>query len=250
MLDVSGESSRSGYYWTAFDVSSRDIVAEPNLRLDLKYWNPVVRQQIAELLVEGGMTVSELNQIETNRGVSPTSHLYVDATDGFAVVIKAGSNVSPFGEIIIDNADYVEKSVYDDLPPRCKIQKHDVLVSSTGDGTLGKAAVYNLDLPAVADGHVTIVRVSPEVDPQYLADYLRCGFGADQIQRAYTGSTGLIELTPDDVDSIVIDTLRGVTEQRARSRSLRTQEAQYRRQLDSADTKLVQAREKFRSLDQ
>jgi type I restriction enzyme M protein len=36
---------------------------------------------------------------------------------------------------------------------------------------------------AVADGHVTVIRVDPkQVNPYYLADYLRVGAGAIQIE--------------------------------------------------------------------
>lgn len=87
------------------------------------------------------------------------------------------------------------------------LRKNDVILASTGDGTLGKACVYNQSIPAIADEHVTIIRVdSSIINPYYLADYLRKGFGNKQIERLYTGSTGLIELTPEQVASIVVDT--------------------------------------------
>src|SRR6202011_6022019 len=135
--------------------------------------------------------------------------LYVDEPDGFAAVIKAGSSINKFGEIEFEG-DYIEKSVYEDMPTSAVIQLGDVLLASTGDGTLGKCGMYDSEKPAVADGHVTIIRADKDlVDSRYLADYLRHGFGALQVSRLYTGSTGLIELAPDQVDQIVVDTLGG-----------------------------------------
>jgi len=198
---------RDGYEWDAFDVQSTDIAKDPSVRMDYKYWLPSVRSRMEELRKAGAKTIGELNQIKpTARGYSPKVEQYVDETDGFALVVKAGTNISPYGELIIENADYIEEFIYDEVPARAKVQRGDVLLSSTGTGTLGKACVYDHDCPAIADGHVTIIRCDPEeVDPYYLADYLRCGFGQGQIQRLYTGSTGLIELPPSLVDKIVVE---------------------------------------------
>lgn len=160
--------------------------------------------------------------------------------------MKAGSNVTRYGQITLQGADWIEKQIFDDLPDEVKLQKGDVLLNSTGDGTLGKAAVWDLDHEAVADGHITIIRPDPEaVDPLYLADYLRAGFGQEQIQRLYTGSTGLIELTAEHVNRVVISTLSGVNEQARLSAALRKAEAGYQSQLGTADAALANARKAF-----
>jgi type I restriction enzyme M protein len=83
------------------------------------------------------------------------------------------------------------------------------------------------------------------VNPYYLADYLRAGFGQDQIQRLYTGSTGLIELTAEHVDRVVVSTRSGVDEQSQLSAALREAESGYREQLSSADAALEEARNAF-----
>ncbi|TOE35874.1 hypothetical protein CGJ45_23410, partial [Vibrio parahaemolyticus] len=55
-----------------------------------------------------------------------------------------------------------------------------------GDGTLGKACVFDKDFPGIADGHVTIIRLDKKrYNPYYVADYLRLGFGKVQIVRLY-----------------------------------------------------------------
>ena len=107
----------------------------------------------------------------------------------------------------------------------------DILLSSTGDGTLGKCCVYrNSDdngksRPAVPEGHVTVIRVDPsKVYPEYLCDYLRKGFGHDQIRRVFTGSTGMIEITPEDVDEILVPKLQSISKQKKLSGQLRAKE--------------------------
>lgn len=244
-LDQNGDSHRKGYKWECFDVNSDLITSDKTCRFDFKYWNTDTRKRIKSLISSGGMSIADINNIKTMRGKSPSSDCYVDESDGYAIVIKSGSNISKHGEIITTNADWVEKSVYDEFSEQKKrgvIERYDVLLSSTGDGTLGKCAVYDLSYKAIADGHITIIRVNPDiVDPYYLCDYLRAGFGAIQIERLYTGSTGMIELTPEQVDSIVVDMVSGLQEQKLLSCELRKKEQQYLSLLSDAEKILTSA---------
>ncbi|WP_320777037.1 N-6 DNA methylase [Streptomyces sp. CRN 30] len=235
-----------GYHWKAYDVSSSLIAASPSYRLDLKHWDPLARGHAQELKAAGALTLGELNRIETRRGKSPSPESYVDDFDGYAVVIKAGSCITKYGTLSLSGADYVEKDTYDEMPGRAKVQAGDVLLASTGEGTLGKATVYDLSAPAIADGHVTVLRVDHEViDPYYLADYLRCGFGAVQIRQLFTGATNMIELTPDHVTSIVVDMKSTVSEQKEYSDRLRSAENAYLASLTSATERLDLARSTF-----
>jgi type I restriction enzyme M protein len=64
----------------------------------------------------------------------------------------------------------VKANIYDEMPD-AQVQDGDVLLSSTGDGTLGKCCVYRSKQPAIADGHVTIIRADQtRVVPEYLCD--------------------------------------------------------------------------------
>jgi type I restriction enzyme M protein len=244
VLDQSKSNKRSGYNWIAYDVEINNLYNDSTHRFDYKYWDLEKRKQIESLVNDGNPNISDINLINTRRGKSPSADSYVDEIDGYALVIKAGSSISKLGTIISDNSDWIEKSIYDEFLSKEKeskesiniIKKGDVLLSSTGDGTLGKCSVYNLSTPAIADGHVTIIRIDKKkIDPFYLADYLRKGFGASQITRLFTGSTGLIELTPDQVDSIVIDLKNNLAEQKLLSKSLRSLEKKYSKKLKEAD---------------
>lgn len=236
--------TRSGYNWNAFDLNVSEIYKDRTQRFDYKYWEIETRKKIFELTKKKAPSIRELNLVKTSRGKSPTSDCYVDEVDGYALVVKAGSSISKMGNIIKENSDWIEKSIYDEFLEKSIesglnaniIKKFDVLLSSTGDGTLGKCCVYDIDTPAIADGHVTIIRVNPElVDPFYLADYLRNGFGATQVQRFYTGSTGLIELTPEEVDNIYIDLRNNIKEQKELSEKLRKKENEYLHKLQEVE---------------
>jgi type I restriction enzyme M protein len=238
---------RSGYFWEAYDVSSRDIYADLACRLDYKYWKTTTRDSIKSLADAGNLTLDALNTIPTSRGKSPSPDDYVDDTDGYAVVIKAG-NIGKSGKLSLDGADWIEKAVYDAYAEMSQsggkeayvIRKNDVLLASTGDGTLGKCCVYTHSAPAIPDTHVTVIRVDPkQVDPSYLADYLRLGFGSVQIDRLYTGSTGMTELTPDQVNSIVVDLKDTVREQKRLSAQVRKAEKSYSKKREEADLLLA-----------
>jgi len=243
-LDTAVGSPRSGQHWRAFDVSTDDIKEGDIFRLDLKYWEPETLEKVEKLRASGAVAIKALNKTETKRGRSPPAESYVDEKDGYALVVKAGSNITKFGELLVEG-DFIEKAIYDEMEP-FHLQQNDVLLASTGTGTLGKACVYDTHWPAVADGHVTVVRVDPkQVDPRYLADYLRVGAGSIQIERLYTGATGLIELQPEDVDQILVDLLSDVDEQKKVSADLRNAEKGYREALQGAESHLSEAREIF-----
>lgn len=241
-------SERNGYHWKAYDVWSEKIAGDNYFRLDYKYWEPQFKKELDRLSKEKCPSMKQLNTIVTVRGISPSSDCYVDENDGFALVVKAGSNISRFGELVVtQDSDWVEKSLYDEYVQRSEesnenrniIKKGDVLLASTGDGTLGKCCVFDKNIPAIADGHVTIIRVDKEViDPYYLADYLRCGFGAKQIAGYYSGSTGLIELTPEQVDRIIVDIAgdkADINIQKKISQNIRKTEKKYISQIEKAE---------------
>jgi type I restriction enzyme M protein len=238
----------SGYQWSGFIVGSEQVAADATVRMDLKYWIPSVVSRVQALEALHTPTLESLNVLpETTRGKSPAADLYVDAHDGFARVLKAGSSITSFGEIaaVDEHTDFIERDEYEKSAATSRVKRGDILLASTGTGTLGKAAVYWSDDPAVADGHVTIIRVDEnEISPTYLADYLRAGFGREQIERLYTGSTGLIELAPQQVDEVLVE-LPKKSEQQAYSAALRKSETDYQASVGDAHRKLSVARKAF-----
>ena len=244
--------NRQGYHWTAYDISSDLITNDFSVRLDYKYWEPQFRKTLNDLQEKNCLTIKDLSMISISRGSSPNADCYVDEKDGYALVIKAGSNIGKFGNILkTSDSDWIEKSLYDEYLQRAKdkmenkniVKKGDVLLASTGDGTLGKCCVYTEDIPAIADGHVTIIRVNTEIiNPYYLADYLRCGFGKQQIISFYSGSTGLIELTPEQVAAIVVDHTgdkKNLEIQQKISNNIREKEKAYIKQIQEAENMLL-----------
>lgn len=74
------------------------------------------------------------------------------------------------------------------------VQLNDILVNSTGVGTLGRTApVRSLNGPTTVDSHLTIVRPSDAVDSRWLAYAI--SFAEPEIVAMAEGSTGQTELS-------------------------------------------------------
>jgi len=230
--NLSEDKLLSGYNWSAFRIQSKAIASEKTARLDVRFWHPEVRCLVNHLrTIKNVRAVKEINTIKTRRGKSPPVAEYVSASEGYALVVKSGSNISKTGELIV-GGDYVERPIYEEYVEQNQVlQDGDVLLASTGDGTIGKCCVYrNKDdngqtRPAVPEGHVTVIRVDQDaVYPEYLCDYLRKGFGHDQLYRIITGSTGMVEVTPDDVDGVLVPPFPEKQDQERSSNQLRKSE--------------------------
>ena len=248
------DSFQHGYMWRAFKVNSAMIASDGTHRMDSRYWQPQIRAEINALRqVASSVTVEECNTIPTKRGKSPPAAEYVSESEGFALVVKAGSNITKTG-CLVPAGDFIEEPVYREYEKKGLILLDgDIVLSSTGEGTLGKCCVYrNTDengesLPAVPEGHVTVIRVDQNViHPEFLCDYLRVGFGYEQMMRLFTGTTGLIELTPDDVDQIVVPKFPSLNKQKQLSEALRKGEAENAATLEGAANKLKDAKVAFR----
>jgi type I restriction enzyme M protein len=234
-----------GYSWEAFKIQSSEIFSGTTNRLDFRYWDPSVRILMQNLDNTSGCLIKAINQIQTRRGNSPDAAEYVSEIDGFALVVKAGSNITKTGDVLAAG-DYIEEPLFKEYEEQGRILADgDILVASTGDGTLGKCGVFRLHkpdgtrLPAIADGHVTVIRVEQDkIYPEYLCDYIRKGFGASQVGRLYTGSTGLIEITPEDIDRIVCPPFPSIKEQKSLSRGLRDAEREFETESINAALKL------------
>jgi len=109
-----------------------------------------------------------------------------------------------FGYIDFETARSVSQDFYESKKAKAGIKKNDVLVNSTGDGTIGRVAVFNYDFPALVDGHIAILRFDDEKLAWYIAAFLLSDYGQKQIYRYINGSSGQVEIYPQDIARIWI----------------------------------------------
>ena len=87
---------------------------------------------------------------------------------------------------------------------KASVQLGDLLLTSTGEGTIGRVDLYPYAEIAIADGHVAICRFTESVTREYMAEYLRSEHGQVQILRHVNGSTGQTELLVGHIKNILV----------------------------------------------
>jgi restriction modification system DNA specificity domain protein len=83
----------------------------------------------------------------------------------------------------------------------------DLLVNSTGQGTLGRVGCWSHQAPIYADSHVTIVKADPQRMYPILLPYLVFPLQSE-IEQMAEGSTGQTELSPSNLGSLKVPLIR------------------------------------------
>ena len=96
------------------------------------------------------------------------------------------------------------------------MQDGDVVINSTGTGTLGRVGFYQiadnrLELPIVPDSHVTVVRGSSSIQAFYLYAFLKAN--QSELEKKGEGSTNQKELKPLTLKEMLVP-LPPVSEQK------------------------------------
>ncbi|MEI7732445.1 MAG: restriction endonuclease subunit S, partial [Verrucomicrobiota bacterium] len=91
------------------------------------------------------------------------------------------------------------------VPKEKLLQPNDILVNSTGEGTLGRVAqIKTVSEPTTVDSHVAILRPNPKlVDPPFLGCLVRKL--QPEIEKMAEGSTGQTELSRTRLGELEID---------------------------------------------
>lgn len=144
--------------------------------------------------------LSNLAIKEIKRGKSP---VYADS--GSVLVFAQKCNVKT-GRINITLAKYLADSVISKYPQEEYMQDRDIIVNSTGTGTLGRIGLYSdrdnpNNLPLVPDSHVTIVRVCKSIS-QYIYYILK--WYQPYLEESGEGSTKQKELKADRIKELFI----------------------------------------------
>jgi type I restriction enzyme, S subunit len=91
----------------------------------------------------------------------------------------------------VANAREVDRGWFDACSEEVRVRRDDVLVNSTGEGTIGRAAVATDEIDGLPfDSHVLAVRCDMQrLEPRYLAAYLESPAGQAQIEAAKGANT-------------------------------------------------------------
>lgn len=109
----------------------------------------------------------------------------------------------------IEKAQFIDPSTIKSYSAEHFLQQNDLLWNSTGLGTLGRMAMYEIEKNpygiAVADSHVTVIRpMSSYVNPKYLYYYFSSPTVQSVIEDRADGSTKQKELSTKTVSAYII----------------------------------------------
>jgi len=175
---------------------------EGALRLDAEYYEPYYLRNEEKIKLKRWTYLND-DEFFIRRGTQP---LYKEEETGFYAL---NSVCILDGDIDFSNSKFVSKEFYmKNIDSAFKFK--DVLVNSTGVGTLGRVAiVLYKDREGLVDNHVTRIRLNRLVSllPEYIFSFLRSLYGQSQIERLYHGSSGQIEIYANDFKQIKIPIL-------------------------------------------
>ena len=110
---------------------------------------------------------------------------------------------------------YIDRCQYSDIDFIAKysddqfVQLHDILINSTGGGTVGRTgfvdnSIFELYSRFVADSHVTVVRPFASVSPRYVYFYLISPYIQIGLEDRCSGSTNQIELGTSTIGNYLL----------------------------------------------
>jgi type I restriction enzyme M protein len=168
-------------------------------RFDADAFDPRYDELFSRLSKSGTVKrLGDLLSAKPKRGVQPTYD-----PNGDILVINSQQIHSD--KIDTESCSRTTKELVEAKRNRGLIQKHDVLLNSTGYITIGRCQSWLENEEAIVDSHVTILRPKPrEVDPIYLSVFLNSRLGYLQTERSWTGSSGQIELRKEAIEEFQV----------------------------------------------
>lgn len=163
-------------------------------RLDAEYYQPKFDELEHHLRQTKNFVSLDKELIFNKRGKQP---IYTDIDKGIPVL-----NSKHIRENKIDFTG-TRLGISTGAADEVLIKKNDLLINGTGVGTIGRSAVYMKDQPSLPDNHVTILRTR-NLDPVFLAVQLNSIIGKLQVEKYYKGSSGQIELYPNDIEKFIV----------------------------------------------
>ncbi len=111
------------------------------------------------------------------------------------------------GIVSLDKAQLLDESLLKKYEEQDFISANDIVINSTGHGTLGRIGYIEEGLLAgdkkvVPDTHVTVIRVKEGILPQYIFAFLRKN--QTYLESKGVGSTKQTELRPDTIKELIV----------------------------------------------
>ena len=138
---------------------------------------------------------------DIKRGKSPK---YADNSNTLVFAQKCNTK---YDGINLGLSLYLDKTTLLKYSEEEYLQDLDIIINSTGTGTLGRVGIYRVadnirELPIVPDSHVTVIRTYRYVHPEYMYYYLKSI--QTKLEKMGEGSTNQKELKPATLKELLI----------------------------------------------
>lgn len=196
MFEINRDPTFVGGETRTFTVSVARLLKDA--RFDADRFDPKYDEFFERLNAAGRVErLGDFLREPPKRGVQPKY-------DANGEVLVINSQQIHADKIDLESCSRTTSELVADARNKGRIRKFDVLLNSTGYITIGRCQVWLEDAEAIVDSHVTILRPVDELDPMYLATFLNSRLGYLQTERAWTGSSGQIELRREDISEFKV----------------------------------------------
>ena len=148
-------------------------------------------------------TWCSLGEISTKlkRGKSPT---YTEKSSIMAFAQKCNQKEGP---TTLEKALYIDESTLKKYSEEEKMQFNDIVINSTGTGTLGRVGIFNCKIPddvvaVYPDSHVSSVRINPSLFAKYFYYFVKNK--QNYLEEMGEGSTNQKELKIDTIANLIV----------------------------------------------
>ena len=148
-------------------------------------------------------TWCSLGEISTKlkRGKSPT---YTEKSSIMAFAQKCNQKEGP---ATLEKALYIDESTLKKYSEEEKMQFNDIVINSTGTGTLGRVGIFNCKIPddvvaVYPDSHVSSVRINPSLFAKYFYYFVKNK--QNYLEEMGEGSTNQKELKIDTIANLIV----------------------------------------------
>jgi type I restriction enzyme, S subunit len=167
-------------------------------RFDPEHFQPRFRRLQKHLKKVGAKSISDFCQ-KPSRGIQP------DFVPGGKIAVIDSKAVRPWG-VRLSKDEQTDSSFYNRVnSSKARVRRGDVLLNSTGRGTIGRSTWYDSDDKAICDNHVAVLRPDNGVClAPYLSLFLNSPAGSAQTEMYQTGSSGQLEIYPQQIQQFLV----------------------------------------------
>ena len=185
-----------------FERSLSSFAGGFGLRSSVKFHHPDFEIVADFLRAKPHKRISEFLAVPIRLGAQLTQAALDDEGEAFYVHPSATKKQEP-----IETADChrVTQEFYDDQKERNSLRPNDVLLNRSGEGTIGKVAIYNLEnQPCIFADFVMRLRFNERMNPRFAWYYGRSLFFQSQVEREKRGMGNLTNIFPSQVETLLV----------------------------------------------